>query len=264
MRIALGLEYHGATFCGWQSQPSGCGVQDTLIQALAKIAGRSIQLVAAGRTDAGVHASWQVAHFDVDVQRPASAWIRGTNALLPDTVAVLWAREVQAHFHARFSAKARTYRYVLLNRMARPGLKSHRVGWVHTPLVLEAMQQGCAYFCGAHDFSSFRTSECQAKSPWRTIFGFEATQHEDVFVFTVKANAFLHKMVRNMIAALVMIGAGKKSPEWIAELLLARHRSFAWPTMSPFGLYLVAVDYESAWDLPMAAVRAWPESRFVA
>jgi tRNA pseudouridine38-40 synthase len=256
MRVALGLEYHGASFCGWQSQRNGQGIQDVLSHALSRVANSKVWPIAAGRTDAGVHASMQVVHFDTEVRRPVSAWVRGTNIFLSDAVAVLWAKEVPQDFHARFCAKARTYRYVLLNRQARPALHAHDVGWFHWPLSLEAMQKGCAYFCGTHDFSSFRTAECQAKSPVRAVFYFDISKKDDMFFFTVKANAFLHRMVRNMLAALIMVGTGKKPAEWIVELLQAKNRAFSLPTVSPFGLYLTAIDYDSCWSLPITSTPA--------
>ncbi len=255
MRIALGLEYNGAFFCGWQSQPSGQAVQDALSGALSKVAATKIWPIAAGRTDAGVHAFLQIVHYDTNVKRPLTAWVRGANAMLPKSMAVLWAQEVSEDFHARFSAQARTYHYFLLNRVARPGLEHQRVGWICRPLSLEAMQKGVSFFCGTHDFSSFRSSECQAKSAVRTVFSFEVLKKDDLFVFKVKANAFLHKMVRNMVAALAMVGLGKQPPYWIGELLEAKNNSFSLPTASPFGLYLAAIDYEPFWQLPNLSSR---------
>jgi tRNA pseudouridine38-40 synthase len=249
-RIALGLEYDGSRFLGWQTQPGGGTVQDALQPALASIAGTPVDLVGAGRTDRGVHARLQVAHFDTDAQRPSSAWVRGVNALLPDSVAVLWSHEVPDDFHARFSARARTYRYELLNRPVRPGLAAHYVGWFHLPLDVDSMRDAAARFVGEHDFSAFRSSECQAKSPVRTVHRFEVSRNGENIHFLVTANAFLHHMVRNLVGTLVYIGKGKHPPEWAGELLRSKDRRKSAPTFGPEGLYLERIEYEAKWSLP--------------
>lgn len=249
MRIALGVEYDGSRFCGWQTQPSGCGVQDGLTAAIAEIAGHDVGLVAAGRTDAGVHALGQVVHFDTEAERPDSAWVRGVNALLPPAVSVLWAQPVAGDFHARFSAVGRRYRYYLLNRAVRPGLLAGRVGWYHAPLDLQAMQAAATSLLGEHDFSAFRAAECQAKSPLRTLSRLDIRREGDCIVFDLAANAFLHHMVRNIVGCLVYVGKGKYPPEWLQELLVQRDRRLAAPTFSPDGLYLSGVDYASHWGL---------------
>ena len=225
-------------------------MQDAIQPALAAIAGTPVALTGAGRTDRGVHARLQVAHFDTEARRPSSAWVRGVNALLPDAVAVLWSHEVPDDFHARYSARARTYRYELLNRPVRAALAAHYVGWFHLPLDVERMRAAAALFVGEHDFSAFRSSECQAKSPVRTIreFRIEVSQHRIDFVVT--ANAFLHHMVRNLIGTLVYVGKGKHAPEWVTELLRSRDRSKSAPTFGPEGLYLENIDYETKWGLP--------------
>ena len=225
-------------------------MQDALQPALAAIAGTPVEVTGAGRTDRGVHARLQVAHFDTEAKRPSSAWVRGVNALLPDSVAVLWSHEVPDDFHARYSARARTYRYELLNRPVRAALAAHYVGWFHLPLDVERMRAAAALFVGEHDFSAFRSSECQAKSPVRTIreFRIEVSQHRIDFVVT--ANAFLHHMVRNLIGTLVYVGKGKHAPEWVTELLRSRDRSKSAPTFGPEGLYLEKIDYETKWGLP--------------
>src|SRR5688572_4748467 len=220
MRIALGLEYDGSRFLGWQTQPGGGTVQDALEPALAQIAGERVAVVCAGRTDRGVHARAQVVHFDTSAQRPASAWVRGVNALLPDTVAVLWSHPVADEFHARFSAFARTYRYELLNRPVRPALAATQVGWFHLPLDVERMRQAAALLVGEHDFTAFRSAECQAKSPVRTIHSFDVVRNGEEIRFRVRANAFLHHMVRNMVGMLVYVGKGAQSPAWATEILL--------------------------------------------
>lgn len=250
MRIALGLEYDGTRFCGWQTQPSRCAVQDVLEVALSEIAGESVIVTTAGRTDTGVHALGQVVHFDTNVERPESAWVRGVNALLPPAVAVRWSRETDPAFHARFSARARHYRYVLLNRATRPGLMSGRVGWFHLPLDLDKMRVAAGYLIGEHDFSAFRSSECQAKSPVRQLDRLDMERHGDLIVLDLRANAFLHHMVRNIIGCLVYVGKGKHDPSWVGDILAGRDRKLAAPTFAPDGLYLSGVDYEARWGLP--------------
>jgi len=225
-------------------------VQDALQSALAAIAGTSVELTGAGRTDRGVHARLQVAHFDTEARRPSSAWVRGVNALLPDSVAVLWSHEVPGDFHARYSARARTYRYELLNRPVRAALEAHYVGWFHLPLDVDKMRAAAALFVGEHDFSAFRSSECQAKSPVRTVDRFEITRQGETIHFIVRANAFLHHMVRNLVGTLVYVGKGKHPPEWVTELLRSKDRTKSAPTFGPEGLYLEKIDYEAKWGLP--------------
>lgn len=250
MRYALGLEYDGRLFNGWQSQPDQPTVQDALQAALGQISGGDIVVTAAGRTDTGVHALEQVVHFDTAAERPLSAWVRGCNALLPSGVAVLWAHPVASEFHARFSAEARSYRYVLLNRPVRPAIQFGKAGWFHAPLDLTVMQAAARHLLGEHDFSAFRSSECQAKTPVKTLKKLEITQQGSLFFFDVTANAFLHHMVRNIVGCLVYVGKGKLSPEWLAEVLSGRDRARAAPTFMPDGLYLRRVDYAPHWGLP--------------
>jgi tRNA pseudouridine38-40 synthase len=249
-RIALGLEYDGSRFLGWQTQPGGGTVQDALEPALAAIAGAPLGVTAAGRTDRGVHARLQVIHFDTAAVRPASAWVRGVNALLPDSVAVLWWRQVDAEFHARYSAVSRTYRYVLLNRAVRPALAASKVGWFHLPLGLEAMREAAALLVGEHDFSAFRSSECQAKTPVRRLHALEIEAQGERIDFVLRANAFLHHMVRNIVGTLIYVGKGKHPPSWAREVLLSRDRSKAAPTFGAEGLYLEKIDYDARWGLP--------------
>lgn len=250
MRIALGLEYDGSRFCGWQTQPNACAVQDVLEAALAEIACAPIATASAGRTDTGVHALAQVVHFDTEAIRPESAWVRGVNALLPPAVSVRWAREVAPDFHARFEAHARRYRYVLLNRPVRPGLAAGRVGWFHAPLELEAMQSAASLLLGEHDFSAFRAAECQAKTPVRTLSELSIRRMQDLLIFDLRANAFLHHMVRNIIGGLVYVGKGKYPPAWMGEILAGRNRKLAAPTFAPDGLYLCGVEYPVQWGIP--------------
>jgi len=253
VRIILVLEYDGSRYCGWQSQPKGCSIQDALETALSKIAKEEIRVITAGRTDTGVHALYQVVHFDTLVQRPISAWIRGVNALLPNDIAILWAIETSDKFHARYSALERRYLYLLLNQPVRPGIHSKKVGWYHQPLELEKMQVAGNILIGEHDFSSFRAAECQAKSPIRTITQLNITRQGNLLIFDLRANAFLQHMVRNIIGCLVYIGKGKYSPEWMYELLESCNRIYAAPTFSPAGLYLANVIYDSDWCMPELA-----------
>jgi tRNA pseudouridine38-40 synthase len=250
MRFALALEYDGSSFCGFQSQPSGCSVQDALERALAAIAGSSTRVVAAGRTDAGVHATSQIVHFDTDAGRPLSAWVRGVNALLPAGIAVLWAHAVDDAFHARFAASARHYTYVLIARAERPGLCARRVGWYHRPLDVTAMQRAAMELLGEHDFSSFRAAECQAKTPVRTLHAANVAAHGELVRFAFSANAFLHHMIRNLVGALVYVGAGKHDARWLRELLDARDRRLAPPTFAADGLYFTGADYDARFGLP--------------
>jgi len=250
MRIALGLEYDGALFHGWQSQADGSGVQDAVEHAVAAIAGSRAAVAAAGRTDSGVHATMQVVHFDADAARPESAWVRGVNSLLPPTVAVRWATAVDAEFHARYSAAGRHYTYLLLDRPERPALLASRVGWYHQPLALEAMRAAAESLLGVHDFSAFRAAECQAKSPVKTLDRLDITREGNMLRFDLHADAFLHHMVRNIVGTLVYVGGGRQAPPWVAQLLAGRDRARAAPTFSAAGLYLTGVDYPPRWNLP--------------
>jgi len=225
-------------------------VQDALEPALAQIAGAPVGVTAAGRTDRGVHATAQVVHFDAPVQRPASAWVRGVNALLPGSVAVLWSKEMPPEFHARYSAVSRTYRYRLLNRPVRPALEAPYVGWFHSPLDLERMRAAARLLVGEHDFSAFRSSECQAKTPVRTLHVLEVDGQGERIDFVLRANAFLHHMVRNIVGTLVYVGKGKHPPQWVREVLESRNRNQAAPTFGPQGLVLERVEYEARWGLP--------------
>ncbi|HEX5093068.1 MAG TPA: tRNA pseudouridine(38-40) synthase TruA [Burkholderiales bacterium] len=250
MRIALVLEYDGSRFHGWQTQPGGGTVQDALQEALAAIAGEPITVTCAGRTDRGVHARMQVVHFDTGVERPDSAWVKGVNALLPESVAVLWAGVVSGEFHARYAAHARTYRYLLLNRAVRPALAARYAGWCHAPLDLAAMRMAARHLIGEHDFSAFRSAECQAKSPVRTLHALEIHAQEERIEFLLRANAFLHHMVRNIVGLLVYVGRGKRAPGWAGEVLGARDRARAAPTFAAEGLYLEHVAYAPHWGIP--------------
>jgi tRNA pseudouridine38-40 synthase len=225
-------------------------VQDALEQALAAIAGAPVSVTCAGRTDRGVHARGQVAHFDTEASRPDAAWVRGTNALLPDSVAVRWSAAVADDFHARYSALSRTYRYELINRPVRPAIAARYAGWFHGALDLPAMRDAAAVLVGEHDFSAFRSAECQAKSPVRTVHSLEVGRNGEKIDFVIRANAFLHHMVRNIVGTLVYVGKDRRPAQWVKQILDSRDRSRAAPTFAPEGLYLEAVEYDRKWNLP--------------
>jgi len=250
VRIALGVEYEGTAFAGWQSQTHGNTVQDVLEEALGRIAAAPVRVACAGRTDAGVHALAQVVHFDVAVDRPDSAWVRGANSYLPPQVAVRWARPVAADFHARFCALSRSYRYVLLNRPVRPAVRHGRVGWFHHALDVDAMREAARLLLGEHDFTAFRAAECQARSPVKHCYRAEVARDGELVTFDFRANAFLHHMVRNIVGALVYVGKGRHPPQWIGELLASRARARGAPTFDPAGLYFAGVEYDAKWGLP--------------
>ena len=243
-RIALGIEYKGARYRGWQRQESGVpSVQAALEKALSQVAAEPVSLMCAGRTDAGVHASGQVVHFDTRVERPLKAWIMGGNANLPPDISVTWAKVMPAEFHARFKAFARRYRYVIYNDPIRPAHLAEEVTWNHRPLDVARMREAAAHLVGTHDFTSFRAVQCQAKSPVKTVHHLEVIEHGRFIVIDVRANAFLHHMVRNFAGVLMTIGAGAREPGWVAEVLAARDRRAGGVTAHPYGLYLVHVYY---------------------
>lgn len=250
MRIALGVEYDGTPYCGWQSQANGCGVQDYLETAIHNIANHTIRIHAAGRTDTGVHALVQVVHFDTEAVRPESAWVRGVNAFLPASIRVLWAKVVPNEFHARFSAQQRRYQYLLVNAPVAPAIMASKAGWYHLPLNVVAMQTAIAYLRGEHDFSAFRASECQAKSPIKNLQIATLKQQDEQLVFEFAANAFLQHQVRNMVGALIYVGNEKQHPSLIQDLLLQKNRTLSPPTFSANGLYLVGVQYDGKFGLP--------------
>ena len=255
MRIALGIEYDGSGFHGWQTQPSGRAIQDHLESALSRFIGSSVSTICAGRTDTGVHAVAQVVHFDADVEREPMSWVRGTNSFLDPRIRVVWANTVSTEFHARFSAVNRTYQYLLLNETVGPALMQGRAGWFHAPLNEKDMNDAARLIVGQHDFSAFRAAECQAKSPIRSMLNAQVQREGTFIIFSFTANAFLHHMIRNLVGSLVYVGAGRQPTAWISELLLSRDRKNAAPTFAPDGLYLTAVDYGSAYNLPSFARR---------
>ena len=250
MRLALGISYNGLAYQGWQSQSSGQTVQDKLEKALSEFTGQRVSTLCAGRTDAGVHGLMQVVHFDTPAQRPEANWVRGPNALLPHDIAVQWAKEVAPEFHCRASAISRRYAYVVLDSPVRPSIDQGRVGWVYRPLNLERMQQAAQHLLGEHDFSSFRASACQALSPVKTLLRINISRRGAYWRFEFEANAFLHHMIRNLMGCLILIGDGRKEPDWLLEVLAARDRDAAAPTFSPYGLYFVGPRYEAHWGLP--------------
>ena len=281
-RIVLGIQYDGRPWLGWQSQPCGQTVQDTLEHAVRQIALHPVKVACAGRTDAGVHALEQIGHFDTQSLRPTNSWVRGVNAHLPESIAVRWAVDAEHHseyaasgvpaegdsgadsavdlasshspeFHSRFSAMARTYHYVLHNHPVRSPLLAGRAGWVFRPLNENAMRIAAEYLLGEHDFSAFRASSCQAKTPVKHLYSITVTRRGDFIFLTLRANAFLHHMVRNIVGSLISVGVGNRSPEWMQEILAGADRHYAAPTFMPDGLYLSRVDYDPKWGLPQQA-----------
>jgi tRNA pseudouridine38-40 synthase len=250
-RLAMGLSYDGSGWQGWQTQPHGRTLQDVLEATLGRFAGRAerVPTICAGRTDAGVHAALQVVHFDAPVTRRLVSWVRGMNALLPPSIAVRWVQPVPETFHARFSASSRTYVYLLWRDRVRPALWAGRVGWCFQPLDVKAMRTGAAALIGEHDFTSFRSAQCQARHPVRTLYRLDIDERGPFLVFTLRANAFLHHMVRNIVGTLLQVGQGKRPADWVNELLRACDRSQGAPTFASEGLYLCAIEYPANFGL---------------
>ncbi len=244
IRVALGIEYDGSHFNGWQTQLGVRTVQETLEKALSKVADQPISVICAGRTDSGVHGLEQVVHFDTTANRLPRSWIFGTNCYLPNDVNVLWATPIDPSFHARFSAIQRHYRYIILNRPVRSAVHAKRMTWFYTPLEIIRMQEAAQFLIGEHDFSSFRAEACQAKSPIRTITRLEISKYEKQVWIEVSANAFLQHMVRNISGVLMTIGTGKEHPIWAKQVLESRNRTKGGITAPPDGLYLQSVDYK--------------------
>ena len=249
-RLAVGIEYDGAAFHGWQRQAHCHAVQPAVEAALASVAGHAVSLTIAGRTDAGVHARAQVAHFDTEAQRPERGWVLGTNSALPPTVSLRWARAVPAHFHARYSAVARTYRYFILNRAVRSALAAGRCHVVFPPLEVALMQAAAHLLEGEHDFSAFRAAECQARSPVRRLESLRVWREGDWVRVEARANAFLHHMVRNIIGLLLVVGRGAAPPERAREQLESRDRRSGAPTAPADGLYFWQAHYPAQFGLP--------------
>jgi len=250
MRLALGISYNGQAYEGWQSQPSGRTVQDRLEHALTQFAAQPVTTVCAGRTDAGVHGLMQVVHFDTALEREEFSWVRGTNRFLPPDIAVQWARPVPDAFHSRACATARRYAYVVLESPVRPSVDAGRVGWVFRPLDETAMREAASLLIGQHDFTSFRASACQAKSPIKTVSRVEISRRGAYWRFEFQADAFLHHMIRNIMGCLLQVGQGHQQPQWMGQVLAARDRDTAAPTFSPDGLYFLGPVYGPEWNLP--------------
>ncbi|MGB5133535.1 MAG: tRNA pseudouridine(38-40) synthase TruA [Steroidobacteraceae bacterium] len=249
-RLAVGLEYDGARFAGWQQQPGLLTIQDQVQRALAAVADHPVEATCAGRTDAAVHAYGQVAHFDTTAQRPMRGWVLGANTHLPPEISLLWAVEADARFHARHSALARSYRYCILLRPTRPALLRERAWWLRTPLDVDAMNAAARQLVGEHDFAAFRAAECQAKTTRRRIDAIQVAVDGPLVTVEVTANAFLHHMVRNIVGSLVPIGTGEQKPAWLAEVLASRDRARAGITAPAHGLYLTRVHYPGALGIP--------------
>ncbi len=256
LRIALGIEYDGTDFFGWQRLSHGSSVQGAVESALSFVAAHAVEVTCAGRTDAGVHARCQVVHFDSDATRTERGWTLGTNSQLPRSVAVLWARDVAEDFHARYSARARRYRYTILNRPIRPALDARRVAWERVPLDIDAMQSAAQALLGEHDFSAFRTVQCQARSTFRNVREITISRLRDEISIEIEANAFLHHMVRNIVGSLLPIGRGEQREAWLGELLAGRDRAKAGPTAPAAGLTFFGPRYPAHWNLP-AEVSLW-------
>ena len=254
-RYAMALEYDGSRFHGWQTQRVGTTVQATLERAISLVAHHPVAVTAAGRTDTGVHAAFQVVHFDSDARRVERAWLLGTNTHLPKSAVVRWVQPVAEDFHARFSAQSRRYRYTIVNRSVRPAIGRERLSWIRLPLDVDAMQAASRCLIGVHDFTSFRTVACQAHSPVRDLRRIEFSREGDLIHMDIEANGFLHHMVRNIIGALVMVGHGAKPPGWVADILAARERAHAAPTFMPDGLYLSGIEYDPRFGLPETTAR---------
>lgn len=252
MRYALGIEYDGSGFLGWQRLAHGESVQGVVETALGSIVQHAVDAVCAGRTDAGVHATQQVVHFDTVIERPLRAFVEGSNTRLPPSVRVLWAQPVAEAFHARHAARARCYRYRLLNRRVRPALLREHLSWEPRPLDAEAMHRAAQALLGENDFSAFRTAQCQARHPMRDLHSISVRREDEQLVVEVQANAFLHHMVRNIVGSLIVVGRGEQPASWIGDLLAGRDRTLAGPTAPAAGLSFLGPRYPRAWGLPEA------------
>jgi len=263
MRYAIGVEYDGSAFLGWQIQPQEPTVQACVERALARVADHDIRVTCCGRTDSGVHALCQVAHFDSVAVRSERSWILGLNSHLPAGASVLWIRQVDDDFHARFSPFSRSYRYFILNRWTRPALDARRKSWCRTPLDADKMHRAAQFLLGEHDFTSFRASACQAQHAVREIQEISVRRDGDTIQLDVSANGFLYHMIRNIVGSLLRVGTGDAPPEWLGEVLEKRDRGLAAPTAAADGLYFVGARYPEKYNLPSAAPafpRAWNQS----
>ena len=256
MRIVLGVEYNGSQFSGWQRQLNADSVQQRIEEAISKVADDQIVITTAGRTDTGVHATEQVIHFDCDNQRELKSWVKGVNRYLPNSISVLWAKPVEDEFHARYGARSRLYRYVIFNRATRPALLDNLVSWEYASLNVQKMQTAANHLLGTHDFTSYRTEACQANSPVRTIEDISFSKHNEFIFMDVRANAFLHHMVRNIMGVLMAIGKAEQTEDWSLEILQKCDRTLGGMTAPAAGLYLVKVQYDEKYGLD-AKIR-WP------
>ena len=252
-RFAAIVQYQGADFCGFQRQKHSPSVQQELEQALSYVADCPVKIHCAGRTDTAVHASHQVIHFDTSAERSGYSWVQGANSQLPDSISLIWADKISQDFHARFSAGARTYRYVIDNSPTRPAIMAAAVTWFKKPLDISLMQQSCEYLLGEQDFSAFRGSGCQSNSPWRNVHRANVYRRGNLVIFEITANAFLLHMVRNIVGSLLEVGTARQKPRWIQQLLAQGDRCKSAATAAPDGLYLVAVDYPARFGLPALA-----------
>lgn len=251
MRWVICVEYDGTAYHGWQSQPHAANVQDTVEYALSRVANEPIRVAASGRTDAGVHAEAQIAHFDTAVQRSERAWVLGSNRYLPDDVAVRWTVAMAGEFHSRYSAKWRDYRYWITDRTAPTALWRHRVLHSHYPLDTRVMHEAAQALIGENDFSAFRAAACQSNTPWRNVHYVDVQRcGADWIRVDIRANAFVHHMVRNIVGSLLEVGRGRRQPEWVAEILAARDRRRAGMTAPACGLALHRVHYPDCYELP--------------
>jgi tRNA pseudouridine38-40 synthase len=254
-RSALVISYDGSSYPGWQTQTNGLAIQDLVTKAISEIASTPLSIVCAGRTDSGVHALAQVVHVDLPLSRPATAWTRGVNALLPPTIRVTDAIEVNNDFHARFSAQQRSYRYLLHRGQVLPPLLHRRVGWTFRALNVAVFNECAQKLVGEHDFSSFRSSQCQAASPVRTVSEISLSEHGSLLMVVFRANAFLHHMIRNLMGALVEVAVGRRDVSWFEQVLAARNRTVSAPTFSPDGLYFLGPTYRPE-DVPLELSQA--------
>ena len=253
MRIALVVEYDGSQYHGWQSQAGLRTVQQSLEQAVAQVADHEVALVCAGRTDTGVHATYQVVHFDADNERTMRAWVHGVNSFLAKDVCVKWAGHMPEDFHARYTATARQYRYIIYNSPLRPSLLRCNVTWQYKPLNYQQMHEAAQSLLGEQDFTSFRSVECQSKTPMRRIHAIQIRRYADLVVMDITANAFLHHMVRNIAGVLMAVGSGRQQVTWVKDVLLAKDRKLGAETAPGYGLYLTHVVYPEACNLPAPA-----------
>ncbi len=257
MIVAVGVEYLGTPYCGWQRQTHSPSVQSHVENALSQVAAHPVQVYCAGRTDTGVHAIGQVIHFETQAQRPSKAWVLGGNAHLPDDIAIQWAQVMPEDFHARFTAISRRYRYVIANTSSRPGVLNGQVTWVRDPLDEQLMNQAAQALRGEQDFTSFQAASCQSPTPFRNVFQVKVERRKEFVIVDICANAFLHHMVRNIVGSLIEVGRGNQKAEWIDWLLKQKDRTIAAPTAASDGLYFVQVNYPKGYLLPERHSHLW-------